>query len=256
MEKKSININVVQSSSKGNCIILDDNNTYLVLDFGVENSIWNNALKHLNISNKKIAGILLTHYHIDHIRTIEKNNKNLNFYSSKATFDYIDNKYKIEYNKNILNNSINKWIKINNSNWKIKPFYTCHNAIESLCFLIKNKNKQLVYITDTKYFFNKKFKNKDAYIIESPFEVEYDVNNKIKNIVNSSSELNHLKLSETEKLLNLYKAKKTKLFIFSHLNPCIKDFSVIDSLSNKYTNKKLIVSYIKPNEIIKYRFHI
>lgn len=253
---ENLYINIIQSSSKGNCILLDDSNTTLILDFGVDCSTWNNAKQTFNINNKNIVGILLTHSHIDHIKTIEHNDAlNFKYYTSEYTNLFIKDKYQKEINCTILNKSINKWIKIENSNWKIKPFFTIHNAPESLCFLIKNKKNEIVYITDTKYFFNKKFKNKNIYIIETPFGLEYNLDNKIK-LSKIDSDRNHLNLQEAEILFNQYKGKKTKYIIFSHLNPEVKDFSIIDKVTDSYNSKGLNAFYIKPNELNKMKIKI
>lgn len=255
MEK--ISINIVQSSSKGNCIILYDGKTYLILDFGVNDLIWNNSLSSLNIDVKNISGILITHYHIDHIKTIEKSTTdNMLFFLSEKTYEFILNKYNKKINAKILNSYIGKYVKVNNSNWNIKPYWTIHNAEESLCFVIKNKKKEIVYLTDTKFFINKKLKNKTAYIMESPFGLEYDLKNKNKIFINLEKEQNHLKLHETERLLNIYSGKKTKLFLFSHLNPSVSDFSIIENIIKKYSTSKMDVKYLKPNEILKRKFEI
>lgn len=250
-------INVIQSSSKGNCIVLNDSKTNLILDFGVDISTWNRATHKFNILNSTIAGVLLTHSHIDHIQTIRdfKNAISLKYYCSEFTKSFINKKYNKEINCITLNNSINKWIKIENSNWKIKTFYTIHNCPESLCFLIKNNKTQIVYITDTKYFVNKNLKNKDVYIIESPFGIEYDIDNKIK-ISKIDSDKNHLNLEEAEKLFNTYKGRKTKYLIFSHLNPNIEDFSIIEKTVSYYKQKCINAFYIKPNELNKTKITI
>ncbi len=250
-------INIIASSSKGNCIALNDNNTFLLLDFGVDDLIWKNAKSNLNITTDKIAGILLTHYHIDHIKTIIKNDiSNLKFFTAKTTADFILNKYNKKINYLDLIPSLNKWIKIPNSNWKIKAIRTNHDAKDSLAFIIKNKKQEIVYITDTKYFVNKQFKHKNIYIIEAPFGLEFDVNNKVKISNHLNKEHNHLKLAEAEQLLKIYCGRKTKLFIFSHLNPNTKDFSIIENICQQYTNKKLKVSYIAPNDILKQNYSI
>ncbi len=257
MEK--ISINIIQSSSKGNSIVLFDGKTNLILDFGIEHRVWQNSKIWLKMNNDNISGILLSHYHADHTKTIKyiKNIEKLSFYSSQQTFNYIKNNFNtLIDNKFILNNSINKWVKIGISNWKIKPIWTIHNAEGSLSFIIKNKKTKIVYITDTKFFIDKHFKNCTAYIIESPYGLEYDSNNKVKLAVNLYNETWHLKLTETEQLFYEYVTKKTKLFIFSHLNPTINDFTIIDNLTSKLSSKKTKVHYIQPNLLNKQKYYI
>lgn len=259
--KNNIQIHIIESNSKANCIALYDNHSYLFLDFGSSNTNINNyCLKH-NINSNQIACCLVTHNHIDHISSIGlKCSNNINFYSSKYTNDFIKNnqlnKIGYEYKVNLINiNKINKWIKIKNTNWKFKAFKTIHNAIDSLGFLIKNKNTKILYLTDTIYFENKLFKNNHCYIVESNYATEYISNNKAKENKHNNENKNHMSLFETETFLKKYKSNKMKLFLFSHLsiNGDKQKQLIVDTI-NCYQNNKYIVDYINPFVVNKQEF--
>lgn len=254
---ETLSVSVIESSSNGNSIILYDGQTYLFLDYGSSSSNIKTAYEIHGIDLKQIAGILISHYHIDHIRSIGKQYIPLNVFLTNETYLFLRKKGYDNYKPNIVNNYIGRWVKINGTNWRFKPFFTIHNAKESICFIIKNKRKTLLYLTDTKYFYNKRFKNLNGYIIEAPFGHEYDVNNKQKIKINLEKEQNHLKLHESVDLFEKYVGKKTKLFVFSHINPKVQNFELIENIcNNKKRNNKLVVDYIKPKQINKRVFHL
>ncbi|MDE5617236.1 MAG: hypothetical protein K2I36_00070, partial [Ureaplasma sp.] len=248
----NISINIIESSSKGNCILLNDGHTSLFLDFGSNHINIQNSLNLNGISKQTIIGALITHEHIDHIRAIESETfKNIPFYLTNGTYSLLKH---LTRDFRII--KFNKWYKMSNSNWKFKAFPTLHNALEPACFLIKNKNKSFLYLTDTKYFVNKKFKGCTCYIIESNFGCEF-IDNKIKlNIHNNFEIRNHLNLEENEKLFNRYKTRKTKLFLLSHLSSkfikCELIDLVVDRLQKK--NPTIQINYINPNKINYYKW--
>lgn len=63
---------VVVGSLETNCYILSINNKCLVIDPGDEY----NKIKEI-ISNKKVVGVIVTHYHFDHIGALDRFDKNL-----------------------------------------------------------------------------------------------------------------------------------------------------------------------------------
>ena len=144
MIKNEIEIKVIESSSKGNCICLFDGFKYLFLDFGSTIATTKNFYKWNLINTDKIAGALITHAHFDHIQSLnDKLANNLRVYGRYDTFLKIR---KNEYNKNIITNEIeeNKKYKIENSNWSFQAFKAYHNIEGAVYFLIKNKRTKIV----------------------------------------------------------------------------------------------------------------
>ncbi len=249
-------INVIESSSTGNFIILFDGKTYLFLDFGSNPKIIKNALINENIDKNKIAGCLITHSHIDHIQAINDSvSDGINFFSSYGTIESIKCKFEKENKYTIINSK--KWLKIKDTDWKFKSYKTIHNCTDSVCFVIKNKNIKILYLTDTKFFINKKFKNLSGYIIESNYGSEYinDLNKKRVHLLNDDR--NHLNLFETEKLFQTYYGRKTKFMIFSHISSNISDFSLIEDVSKKISEKyKITCKWINPKKINQLKIKI
>lgn len=232
-----ISIRIIESNSTENCIVLYDNKTHLFLDFGCKPNKIKNYLIKYNVMSKDIAGCLITHEHIDHIRSMsDASFKYINFYATKETFSEMRENF-LDVNQNNVTVN-NKWFSIANTEWKFKAISTVHNAINPVSYIIKNKNSKIIYLTDTEYFYNSKLKNANAYIIEANYGANFidNVHMQSKHLNNN---INHLKLEDTEKLIRLYKGNKTKLVIFSHISSTNNKIELIEKIMMSIENKNL-----------------
>ena len=64
-------IHVFASGSGGNCLLLEDQNTKVLIDAGVSKRRVDAALKNLGCTMGDIGGVLITHEHSDHISGLE-----------------------------------------------------------------------------------------------------------------------------------------------------------------------------------------
>ena len=60
-------VHVFASSSGGNCLLLEERNTRLLIDVGISNRRVTAALGSLGCKAEQISGVLITHEHSDHI---------------------------------------------------------------------------------------------------------------------------------------------------------------------------------------------
>ena len=118
-------INILSTGSKGNCAILDNGKSKIMIDCG---------LKFEDITTHKAFGkfadyeqVLITHSHNDHAKSLKDFAKYI---------DYIDT-------NNIAN------IVYNFANWKVLPFEVQHN-VKCYGYLIKDKisGKNVLWATD------------------------------------------------------------------------------------------------------------
>lgn len=58
-------LQVLGSSSKGNCYLLEYKNKVLILDAGVS---FKEVQKALNFNIENVIGVLITHEHMDHLK--------------------------------------------------------------------------------------------------------------------------------------------------------------------------------------------
>ena len=102
-----------------NCYLLDINNKVLVIDPG------DNSDKIINkIGNRIVEGIIITHYHFDHIGALED----------------LVNKYEVNvYDKNNMNEGINKI-----DNFMFDVIYTPGHKEDCICIYFKDDNVMFV----------------------------------------------------------------------------------------------------------------
>lgn len=70
-------ISVLSSGSKGNSVLVCENNTKILIDLGVTKSYAEEKLKELDVDPKEIKAILITHTHADHIQGLKVFLKNI-----------------------------------------------------------------------------------------------------------------------------------------------------------------------------------
>jgi len=136
------------SSSSGNCFFLETDKTKLLIDCGESAKKIINALSDININIENINAILVTHEHIDHVKSLGTISKkyNIPIYTNIETLNAMpDQKNKInEKNINLFN--IGKTFYIDDL--KIYPFSIPHDAANPCGFNIYYNNKKISIATD------------------------------------------------------------------------------------------------------------
>ena len=155
----------LSSSSKGNIHILENGETTILLDCGIKFQRLADILNPLQID-----GVLITHEHGDHVGGCKSlsENKRIVFYGTKETLEHI----KVpEFSKVPLEPF--KTYKI--GTFSIVPFEVKHDAVHPVNYLIKDTitGAQMLYITDTGYIDNLRFKDIDYILIECNFDEEW-----------------------------------------------------------------------------------
>ncbi len=79
------------SGSSGNCALVEENGSYLLVDMGKSCRITQTALKGMQLPLEGLQGILVTHEHSDHISGLSVFLKKCNVpvYAAAATLDYL-----------------------------------------------------------------------------------------------------------------------------------------------------------------------
>ena len=105
----------------------------------------------------------------------------------------------------------------------IEVIKTSHDTEDSVGYIINNKGKSIVYITDTGYI-NKKYfenlKNKDLYIMESNHDIEMLNNSSYPFATRQRilSDKGHLSNYDSAKYLAKFIGDKTKYILLAHLS--------------------------------------
>ena len=129
------------SSSSGNMNTAFDGETTVMLDCGIP---WKNAKKLMEFKTSGIAGILITHQHMDHCKgAVDAAKAGIDIYASKETFGALH----IPSHREII---IEAGKVFTIGSWHIRAFETVHDTAGSLGFYMVNFNGEaLLYLTDS-----------------------------------------------------------------------------------------------------------
>lgn len=203
-------IKVIASSSKGNCYLIDDGSTQLMLEAGIS---YSKLIKKVNFS--KVSGVLITHEHLDHSKSVKDLLKSgIKCFSAKETFDALN----IE--KNYLVNYLTPYKILTIKTFKIMPFETQHDAANPLGFLIKSTktNEVLLFATDT-YYIKNKFMNLNYIMIECNYAKDIlERNSSISYTQKSRLYKSHFELENVKNFLKSQDLSKVKEIYLMHLS--------------------------------------
>lgn len=203
-------IKVIASSSKGNCYLLDDGKTQILIEAGIT---FNKLIRKVNISN--ISGVLVTHEHQDHAKAVsDLIRRGKRVYSAKETFDALG----IE--KNALAKPIVEYQLQMIKTFAIIPFPTQHDAAKPLGFLIKSlvTNEVVLFATDT-YYVKNKFEGLNYIMIECNYA--NDILEKRDNISKKQKDRlykSHFELENVKEFLRNQDLSQVKEIYLMHLS--------------------------------------
>jgi phosphoribosyl 1,2-cyclic phosphodiesterase len=138
-----MDIKILGSSSKGNCYLLDDGSTKIMLECGVR---FKDIQRGFDFALSDIEGCLITHEHGDHIKSLPDVLKaGVNCYMSPGTADATG----------VTHHRI-KRVKMKDpfhiGTWKVLPFDVEHDVAEPTGYLLASKyGHKVLFLTDTYY---------------------------------------------------------------------------------------------------------
>lgn len=203
------------SSSKGNCYLISDGNSTLLLECGITPKRVQEKLSDLS----KIDGCLITHEHTDHSRYFKDFLKYTQIYASKGTLNALNEKYHISQSRKILQSKLvaNKSTSI--GGFTIIPFAVQHDAIEPFGYLIystKTKEK-LLFATDT-YYIKNRFKGLNYIMLECNYAKDL-----LREDLTKTERLrllqSHFELENVKSFLKANDLSKCKVIYLLHLSP-------------------------------------
>ena len=209
-------IKVIASSSKGNCYLLDDGKTQILIEAGIT---FNNLIRKVNISN--ISGVLVSHEHLDHAKGVnDLIRRGKKIFTAKETFDALKI-YSPTINAKQLKACELKMI----GSFAVIPFETQHDAAKPLGFFIKSThtNETLVFATDT-YYVKNTFKGLNYIMVECNYS--NDILDQNKGISKSQKERlykSHFELENVKEFLRNQDLSKVKEIYLMHLSSANSD---------------------------------
>lgn len=163
------------SGSTGNCSYVESDNTKLLVDAGESAKKIVSALSLLNIDINDIDGILVTHEHIDHVKSLGTLSKryNIPIYANDDTWNAMPAQKEKVLEENRKKFTIGENFEIKDLSFL--PFSIPHDAANPSGFNIFNKDKKISIATDLGHITPEIF----SYLSKSEFillESNYDPN--------------------------------------------------------------------------------
>ena len=239
-----LKINVISSSSRGNCFILSDNKEDLMIDCGLK---YDQIYKF--VDKEKLKGVIISHSHGDHFNCNTLKTLNKCLYSNETTIRKANS---FCGDKVVL--KTNEIAKI--SGFNVLPFLVYHD-VENYGYLIKHikSNHKIVFITDSSTYSNLHFKDIDTFVVEAnnsekwvEDKEELDIKDK-----RTYGEFGHCSIEKTIEFLKENVNHNTKNIILIHIASHYKEYKKFANMV-KEIFPKINVYAIDPQHIGKNEF--
>ncbi len=161
------------SGSSGNCYLIKSDDTALLVDAGISAKKTFERLEKAGLVKEEVKGLLLTHGHDDHIKSLHTIAKKINeckIYCTSKTWKCLD-KFDDESRTVI----IEKNSEFTVGDIRIKSFSLSHDIEETVGYSFYKEGKQISIVTDTGHISEEVFeeiKEADVLIIEANHEVQ------------------------------------------------------------------------------------
>ena len=143
-----LNFCSLYSGSSGNSLLVETENTKILVDAGVSSKKIENALNDIDIEPSSLAGILVTHEHIDHVQGLGTFSKKFDIpvFVNQETLDAMPKQRDKIDCKNIKTFQVSEKFSI--GDLEIKPFSIPHDAANPCGFNIWKDTKKISIATD------------------------------------------------------------------------------------------------------------
>lgn len=163
----------IASGSSGNSSFVGASGEGILVDFGISSRGVTAALKSRGIDPDSLAGILVTHEHIDHVRglSVFLSHHNIPVYASAPVLRFLTSNGLVPFNAVL--NEIDEHGQLIGG-MMVKPFKTSHDSVGSLGYTISTPDEHRISIcTDTGYITDSAREHllgSEAVLIESNYD--------------------------------------------------------------------------------------
>ena len=201
---------IINSGSKGNATLVFTKKATILIDVGTNLSVIKEELEKYHKDIKDIDMVLITHNHIDHIRSLKS-------FSPKKI-------YALEHTvPGSLSNVLEEHQPYEHLDVVVTPFMTSHDASNPCGYMIEADGEKLVYMTDTGTYLSSNtplIKNPDYLIIESNHDIQMllHTNRPMELIQRILSEYGHLCNEDSAFATLEIIGENTKEIVLAHLS--------------------------------------
>lgn len=209
------------SGSKGNCIFVTDGKTRLIIDAGLHPTVITKKLSELGVMLTEIDGLLITHEHDDHVKSVDSLAQFMPVYSHPDTLDKIATRYGLPL-KGLF--EVEDGFSVGTLD--ILPFDVSHDAAHPYGYSIADWESRFTYLTDTGYVSKgmmSVLRGSDIVVLESNHDKELLLRGKYpeylkRRILSEKGHLSNAESALTAKELVVAGAKKIMLAHISEQN--------------------------------------
>jgi len=134
------------SGSKGNCVLVTDGKTRLLIDAGLNPTVIAKKLSEFDLLLTDIDALLVTHEHDDHVKSVDALAQFMPVYSHPDTLEKIAFKYGLKI-KGLM--EVEDVFSVGTLD--ITPFLVSHDAVHPFGYSISDWETKFTYLTDTGY---------------------------------------------------------------------------------------------------------
>jgi len=215
-------VKILATGSKGNCYIVSDGNTKVLVDPGIS---YTKILKRSKFAVMDAEACLISHEHGDHVKGIEMMSKAVPIVATAKTLETLG-KYKLGLTK-----AVKPMVPEMFGTLRVTAFPVVHNAVDPVGYHIKSilTMESLVYVTDSQYLYYT-FEGLKALVIECNYDDEtlsYNVEN---GLINENLARN----------IRQYHQSADNVISFLKAHPCLEKVWLIHSSENNLNEDKTI----------------
>ena len=166
-------VSILASGSNGNCTCITTTNESFLIDDGLSFKTLYSRIEDCRIDIHTINSIFITHEHVDHVCGLKVLLKRipLKCYLTKGTYEGLNSETRAQLEICEVH-FVKSGDVIEMADCKVTVISTHHDAKESVGYVIEDKEKKVVYITDTGYVDQSHFPlliNANMYVMESNY---------------------------------------------------------------------------------------
>ena len=227
----------IASSSKGNCYVVDNGRSLLMIEAGVPIST---IRRKLGTKLSRVEGCLISHSHGDHAKSVAGiQAAAIDCYASAETFSAIG---RAGHHRSVVLEP--KVITSIYGGWWVMPFETVHDAPGSLGFIVGSGSDQLLFLTDTAYV-RYRFNNLTHIVVEANFSLDMVRINIVAGRTDRSREKRlvetHMSIERTIDLLKANDLSKVKEIRLIHLSDENSNAEMFKMMVQEATGKPVYV---------------
>ncbi len=241
-------IYVIESGSRGNATIIENEGRFLLLDMGISWTSLKNALDEIGINIYNIEALLLTHCHSDHTKGIQYLPP-LPIYCTKDT-----------YNSSSVT-IVRPYETFELLGMRVTPLIASHDAPNTVGYVFDNGKEKLGYLTDTGFIPDKTLehmKNADYYVIESNHNLKmlYKCNRPVSLKERIAGDLGHLSNEDAACYMIDIIGDRTKEIILAHISQESNTYELaVETFIKKFRKahidlNKIEIKAAKQNEMV------